>query len=198
MTKASSRVVAQKSRSRLSSSDRWWIIILGGGAVAIVLLIVFLLSPRSVNTAGLDGLVTYDNLSRAHSEAPQQYAQTPPVGGTHSSVWQNCGIYDQPVRNENAVHSLEHGAVWLTYRPDLPPATIETLRSLARGHTHVLVSPYPDLPSPVVATAWGLQLPVNDAADPRLALFVSRYEEGPQTPEPGAVCTGGTGTPIAN
>src|SRR5512135_382780 len=120
MTKASSRVVAQKSRSRRSSSDRWWIIILGGGAVAIVLIIAFLLSPRPVSTAGLDGVVTYDNLPRDHSEAPQQYPQTPPVGGVHSSVWQNCGIYDQPIRNENAVHSLEHGAVWITYQPDLP------------------------------------------------------------------------------
>src|SRR5512138_298094 len=92
MTKASSRAVAQKSRSRLSSSDRWWILILGGGAIAIVLLIVFLLSPRAVNTAGLDGLVTYNNLSRAHNEAPQKYEQIPPAGGTHSAGWQNCGI----------------------------------------------------------------------------------------------------------
>ncbi len=121
-----------------------------------------------------------------------------PVGGTHSSVWQNCGIYDQPVRNENAVHSLEHGAVWLAYRPDLPAAAVDTLRNLARGHDHVLLAPYPNLPQAVVATAWGLQLPVEDASDPRLPLFVTRYENGPQTPEPGAVCSGGTGSPIAN
>jgi hypothetical protein len=142
-------------------------------------------------------MLTFNNLPRDHSEAPQQYAQTPPAGGVHSSVWQNCGIYDQPVRNENAVHSLEHGAVWITYRPDLPEASIETLRRLARGHSHVLLSPYPDLPQPIVATAWGLQLPLTDAADPRLPTFISRYEKGPQTPEPGAVCTGGTGTPIS-
>ncbi|CAG0935931.1 hypothetical protein TFLX_04785 [Thermoflexales bacterium] len=198
MTKASSRAATQKSRTRLSSSDRWGILILGGGAVATVLLIVVLLSPRAVNTAGLEGLVTYSNLSRDHSELEQQYVQTPPAGGVHSAAWQNCGFYDQPVRNELAVHSLEHGAVWLTYRPDLPAAAIETLRGLARGHSHVLVSPYPDLPSPVVATAWEVQLPVDDATDPRLATFISRYEQGPQTPEPGAICTGGTGTPLAN
>ncbi len=198
MTKASSRAATQKSRTRLSSSDRWGILILGGGAVATVLLIVVLLSPRAVNTAGLEGLVTYSNLSRDHSELEQQYVQTPPAGGVHSAAWQNCGFYDQPVRNELAVHSLEHGAVWLTYRPDLPAAAIETLRGLARGHSHVLVSPYPDLPSPVVATAWEVQLPVDDTTDPHLATFISRYEQGPQTPEPGAICTGGTGTPLAN
>jgi hypothetical protein len=94
------------------------------------------------------------------------------------------------------VHSLEHGAVWIAYRPDLPEAAVQTLRNLARGRTHVLVAPYPDLPQPVVATAWGLQLPLEDAFDSRLPVFVSRYEKGPQTPEPGALCTGGTGTPI--
>ena len=197
MTKASSRVVASRNRSRASSSRLWWFLILGGGAVVTVAIIAILLAPRA--PAGLlDGMVSYSNLPRNHSEAPQQYPQMVPVGGVHSSVWQNCGIYDQPVRNENAVHSLEHGAVWLAYRPDLPAAAVETLRSLARGHDHVLLAPFPDLPHAVVATAWGLQLPVEDASDPRLPLFVTRYENGPQTPEPGAVCSGGTGTPIAN
>ena len=197
MTKASSRVAASSRRSKVSSSNLWWFLILGGGAVITVVVILLILAPPAP-VATLDGMLTFNNLSRAHSEAPQNYPQTPPVGGTHSSVWQNCGIYDQPVQNENAVHSLEHGAVWITYRPDLPAAAVDTIRNLARGHDHVLVSPYPNLPHAVVATAWGLQLPLEDASDPRLSLFISRYEKGPQTPEPGAVCDGGTGTPIAN
>jgi hypothetical protein len=196
MTKASSRAASQK-RSKTSSSNLWWIVILGAGAVFTVAIIFLLLRPAPP-VGLLDGMLSFSNLSRDHSEAPQQYAQTPPAGGVHSAAWQNCGIYDQPVRNENAVHSLEHGAVWLTYRPDLPAAAVESLRSLMRGHSHVLLSPYPDLPQPIVATAWGLQLPIQDASDPRLPAFISRYEKGPQTPEPGAVCTGGTGTPIAS
>ena len=196
MTKTSSRAVPQK-RSKMSSSNLWWIAILGGGAVVTVVIIFLLLRPPAP-VGMLDGMVAYNNLPRDHSEAPQQYAQTPPAGGVHSSVPQNCGIYDQPVRNENAVHSLEHGAVWLAYRPDLPAAAVQSMRSLARGHDHVLLAPYPNLPHAVVATAWGLQLPVEDASDPRLALFVTRYENGPQTPELNATCSGGTGTPIAN
>ncbi len=157
MTKSSSRVAASQKRSTASSPRLWWFLILGGGAVVTVVVVLILLSPPA--PAGmLDGMLSFNNLSRNHSEAPQQYAQTPPAGGVHSAVWQNCGIYDQPVRNENAVHSLEHGAVWLAYRPDLPAAAVETLRNLARGHGHVLLAPYPDLPHAVVATAWGLQL----------------------------------------
>jgi hypothetical protein len=194
MTKASSRVAARPRRSNQSRSTLTWIAVLGGGAVATIALIVVLLAPRPIPT--LDGVQVYPSQSGSHSEAPQTYPQTPPVGGVHSAQWQNCGIYDQPVQNEKAVHSLEHGAVWIAYRPDLAAADVETLRSLARGRSHVLLSPYPDLPSPVVATAWGLQLPTDSVGDARLLLFIQRYAQGPQTPEPGAACTGGVGTPI--
>lgn len=122
--------------------------------------------------------------------------ETPPAGGPHAATWQNCGIYDQPIPSETAVHSLEHGAVWLTYRPDLPPADVERLRDLTRGRTHVLLSPFPGLPAPVAASAWGVQLQVDTAADERLGQFVQRFAQGPQAPEPGAPCIGGIGAPI--
>ena len=144
----------------------------------------------------IEGVVTFSNLSQDHVEEPQTYPQTPPVGGPHSGTWLNCGIYDSPVPNENAVHSLEHGTVWITYRPDLAAEDVERLRAVARGRSHAIVSPYPDLPSPVVVSAWGLQLQVESASDPRIERFMDRYEQGPQTPEPGASCRGNVGAPI--
>ena len=198
MTKASQRVSRNDTRQRSGNARRnkWlWIAFIAVAVVGTTAVAFIALAPPAVPT--LDGMLVYANLPRDHSEAPQTYAQTPPAGGIHSSVWQNCGIYDQPVHNENAVHSLEHGAVWITYRPDLPVDAIKHIQDLARGHDHVLVSPYPDLPHPIVATAWGLQLPLDDANDARLPLFISRYEQGPQTPEPGAVCSGGIGTPLS-
>jgi hypothetical protein len=123
------------------------------------------------------------------------YPQSPPVGGPHNPTWQNCGFYSKPVRNEYAVHSMEHGAVWITYSPDLPKDQVETLRDIAQSNSYVLVSPYSDLPSQVVASAWGKQLHLNSADDPRLEQFVSAYQQGPQNPEPGAPCSGGVGSP---
>ncbi len=201
MTKASQKISKQTSRQserrRSASGDRSWIWLLGGAAIIIVVLTVILLSPQP-DPAAIPGVITYSNLPRQHTETPQAYAQIPPVGGMHSGIWQNCGIYDQPVQNENAVHSMEHGAVWITYRPDLSVDAVEYLRSLVRGKDHVLLSPYPGLPKPVVASAWGLQLPLDDANDSRLPLFIAHYEQGPQTPERGAACDGGIGTPVSN
>jgi Protein of unknown function (DUF3105) len=201
MTKASVRLSERDLKRRNSGGKRdltgWWL--LGGAAViSIVLIVVSLQPPSSTASSPIPGVVAYSNLTRGHSSSPQVYAQVPPVGGDHNPVWQNCGIYDQPVQNENAVHSMEHGAVWITYRPDLPANVVENLRALVRGHASVLLSPYPNLPKPVVASAWGLQLPLDDPADARIAQFISVYERGAQTPEPGATCDGGTGTPLSN
>ena len=139
------------------------------------------------------GVETY-NVGPAgqHTQGNVDYKQTPPAGGEHNPVWQNEGFYDAPVRDENAVHTMEHGAVWITYRPDLPQAQKDEIRQLVEGQTCMLASPHPDLPTPIVASAWGKQLTLESADDPDLERFIRAYRQGPQTPEPGASCTGGT------
>jgi hypothetical protein len=152
-------------------------------------------SSTASSSAAIPGLQTYTGLARDHITGTVSYPQTPPVGGKHSAVWQNCGIYTAPVANETAVHSLEHGAMWITYQPNLPAAQLATLKADAAGQKYALVSPYPGLPSPIVATVWGAQLKLDTAADPRLKTFIATYASGQQAPEPGGECTGGTGTP---
>ncbi|TYB42170.1 DUF3105 domain-containing protein [Actinomadura chibensis] len=144
----------------------------------------------------IPGVRRYSGLARTHTTRPVVYPQTPPVGGPHAPSPLNCGVYVRPVPVENAVHSMEHGAVWVTYRPDLPAGQVRTLRDLVRGKSFLLLSPYPGLPAPVVASAWGRQLRLPAASDSRLAGFVDAYRRGPQTPERGAPCSGGVGSPL--
>ncbi len=172
------------------------------GLIAAVFLAGFaalvILDVRQKAASGSPGGVqTYDvGPAGQHTEGDVDYAQDPPAGGEHNLVWQNCGFYEEPVRDENAVHSLEHGAVWITYSPDLPQDEVERLRDLALSEDYVLVSPYPGLDSPVVASAWGKQLRLESAEDPALEQFIGAYRQGPQTPEPGAACSGGIGNPV--
>jgi hypothetical protein len=140
------------------------------------------------------GVKSYEVESNRHVKGPVSYPQTPPVGGPHDPVWQNCGFYDVPVRNENAVHSLEHGAVWITYRPGLAQSQVQTLRSLAQDESRLLVSPYPSLSSPLVLSAWGKQLKVDSVRDARIKRFLRAYINNPDIPEPGGPCTKGKAT----
>jgi hypothetical protein len=131
-----------------------------------------------------------------HTTSPVRYPQTPPAGGRHHPQWQNCGVYDEPVKSENAVHSMEHGAVWITYDPGLSSGDVDKLRAAVRGMDYVLLSPYDGLPTPVVASAWGKQQRFTGASDTRLTGFLRSHVKGPQTPEPGAPCHQGIGEPL--
>ena len=139
----------------------------------------------------IDGVVTFGTLDQKHVDTPVTYPQSPPVGGPHSSVWEACDgvVYPDDLVKERAVHSLEHGAVWITYRPGLSADQVATLAAQVRGVDYRMMSPYSGLTSPITLTAWSTQLEVADAADPRVAAFLALYTHGPQTPEAGAPCT---------
>lgn len=146
---------------------------------------------RDVSTRPTLDAVEEFTVTRDHTTDPVTYEQNPPVGGDHHPTWLNCGVYGEPVPNELAVHSLEHGAVWVTYRRDLPADQVAVLAD-AVPDTYIVLSPVDDLPAPVVASAWGVQLQLTGVDDPRLEEFITQYRQGPQTPEPGAACTGGS------
>jgi hypothetical protein len=77
----------------------------------------------------------------------------------------------------------------------IPGEQVEALRGLASGQSYVLLSPYPSLPAPVAASAWGRQLRLEGADDPCLQQFVHIFRLGPQAPEAGVPCTGEVGKP---
>jgi hypothetical protein len=124
------------------------------------------------------------------------YVNRPPIGGTHwyPPGWVTCGFYDAAVPDEGAVHDLEHGVVWVTYQKTLPAADVEILKELARTDGHLLVSPYEGLRAPLVVTAWGAQLDLQQAGDARLVQFIAAYTNGSAAPEAGASCADGQAT----
>jgi hypothetical protein len=177
------------------------------GAVALVLLLVLgggvaYLMTRSDGGGGggvlaggeIEGVRFYGELPRDHVEEGETVdydGQLPPAGGEHYPVWQDCGVYDQPLRTEFGVHSLEHGAVWIGYDPALPESDVAALAGLYSPGDYLLISPMEGLEAPVVASAWEVQLPLEGADDPRLPQFLAEYTQGERTPEPGAPCSGG-------
>ncbi len=185
--RSAARVESKRPRMRTLLIAGVVLAVLLGGLIALVLLDLGQQAPRGVRE--------FSYKPAEHTDAPVAYRESPPVGGPHNPLWQNCGFYSEPVRSENAVHSMEHGAVWITYQPNLPTEQVDILRKLGSEQDYVLVSPYPGLPTPVVASAWNNQLRLEGVEDPNLERFVRFFRQGPQTPEPGAGCTGGIGDP---
>jgi len=181
-----------------------------GGGINKIWLIVGLVVAAFI--VGFGSLIYLDSQQRADAEPPEgvekfdvgsagqhtqgtvNYEQSPPVGGEHNPVWQNQGFYENPVPNERAVHLLEHGGVWIAYSSDLSQQEKDKLQDIVESKNCLIASPYEDLPAgtPVVASAWGVQIKLDGVDDTNLQRFITAYRQGPQTPEKGAACTGGT------
>ncbi|KRA25960.1 hypothetical protein ASD65_07300 [Microbacterium sp. Root61] len=185
--------LAKRRRSKIV----WWSV---GSTAAVVIValvaasFIFAPQPAPKYTAGSDGadiegVAVYENTT-THVEGSVAYPQSPPTGGPHNAVWLNCGIYTEPQQNENAVHSLEHGAVWITYDASLVKGDeLDALRAELPS-TYVVLSPYEGLDSPIVLSSWNHQLKVDSADDARIPQFLEEYWRSQDVPEPTAACTG--------
>ncbi|MEU2714759.1 DUF3105 domain-containing protein [Streptomyces sp. NPDC007205] len=145
-------------------------------------------------TTGKNGVQAWSGkLARTHVQTKVSYPMHPPVGGNHNPVWATCDgtVYTKPLQDENAVHSLEHGAVWVTYTSKAKKADVDALAAKVKKTSYSLMSPYENQAAPLILSAWGHQVSVKSADDPEVSKFFAAYVQGPQTPEPGAPCTSG-------
>jgi len=129
---------------------------------------------------------------RDHVWGPQKYTMSPPVAGNHNQNWQRCqgDVYPAAIASEHALHSMEHGAVWIAYNPDLPAAQVETLAKKVRGKDYMLMAPYPGLDKPISLQAWGFQLKVDNASDKRIDEFIKALRQNASL-ESGTPCSSG-------
>ena len=143
----------------------------------------------------IQGVQVYDTASAEHVTTSVDYEQSPPVGGPHAPPpdWADCTgtVYDVDIRHENAVHSLEHGGVWITYDPEaLSEDEIATLADLVDGVAGRMMSPYAGLDSPISLQSWNHQLKLESVTDPRIKQFADFLTFNSETtPEPGASCS---------
>ena len=169
------QVASRKRRVRIGVMVGVGVLVVGFAGVLIV---------DKATAEELPGVSKESNEGRGHvdSGTEVEYATATPTSGTHAEGAARCGILDQQIPNEFAVHSLEHGAVVIWYQPTLDDATVSRLRDIVnRFDHHVILSPNAQMTDPVVATAW-LRLKAYDGADAEIEEFISVYRErGPES-----------------
>jgi hypothetical protein len=181
--------------------QRPWGLIAAAVAVVVFAAAVITYAVVQVNEANagkitsadqITGLQSYDYPAGQHVLTAVDYTESPPVGGEHDNEWADCTgtVYDVDIRHENAVHSLEHGAVWITYDPDtISDGDLSTLRELVDGRAGLMLSPYAGLSSPISLQSWDHQLFLDSASDERVEQYVDFMAFNQEfTPELGATC----------
>jgi hypothetical protein len=198
--RAEAQMVLAKAKAKEKRTKLLTVAVIAAAALAIVIPTSVVLSgaaqeksaAATAAAAPIDGVKTFEVASSNHVDTTVAYDQKPGVGGDHNPVWLNCGIYETPVPENNAVHSMEHGAVWITY-DGASDAEVAALKEAVGEKTYLILSPFPEQGEKIKLTAWGEQLSVDSPDDPRIKTFITKYRQGAQTPEPGAPCTGGIG-----
>jgi hypothetical protein len=194
---------------KVSSGTNWGPIAIGGVVGVIVLAIIgyavfaVVRGSRSWEdkAADIKGIVNYRAQknaaldSRNHKDGTLTYLTSPPVGGDHNPLWQNCmgDVYDAAIANEHAVHSLEHGAVWVTYKQGLAADQVAKLQEKVQGRDYMFMSPIANLDKNISLQAWGYQLKVDNADDKRIDQFIQALRLN-ATLEPNAACSSGNTT----
>ncbi|MCZ2823938.1 MULTISPECIES: DUF3105 domain-containing protein [unclassified Modestobacter] len=148
---------------------------------------------RVTEASQIAGLETFEYAAgQEHVTTPVSYTENPPVGGPHDGEWADCTgtVYDVDIRHENAVHSMEHGATWITYDPELiTDGDLATLEELVEGTSGLMLSPYVGLGSPISLQSWNHQLTVDSADDMRVQQYADFMTYNADFyPEVGASC----------
>lgn len=146
----------------------------------------------------IDGLIiAKGKLSQEHkvTELGYNLSKSIPMGGAHHPAWATCKFYTTPVAAEYAIHSMEHGAVWIVYDSKIKSEELSKLVSIGKNDPYVLISPVINAPKKIIVTAWGFQIFAKSASDSRIKLFINKYKNSKTTPELGAPCQGGLSDP---
>ncbi len=152
-------------------------------------------APTVVGEASEVLVTPSTDLTANHIDPPVSFANSPSIGGDHYPFWMNCGFYSVEVIEGAATHSLEHGAIWITYGESLPEGDVAELEALALANSRLLISPY-DHQDPIVLSAWGAQQRnVQSATAPEIEAFITEWQDNPELVEVGASCSGAAGTP---
>ena len=186
--------------TQVVAQQRPWGLIIAAVAVVVFAAAAIGYAVVQVNKVNADkvgsiseiaGVKTYNySAGQEHVTTPVDYPETPPVGGAHDGEWADCTgtVYKVDIRHENAVHSMEHGAVWITYNPDkLSDADVAKLAKLVDGTSGRMLSPYKGLDAPISLQAWNTQLKVKSADDKRIKQFADLMTFKANL-EPGASC----------
>jgi hypothetical protein len=157
------------------------------GLLALAIWFFFIRNPNPVPDEIADRVETYSDAGENDHAAQGEtvtYEESPPVSGRHAPNPAPCGTYGEPVPNENLVHSLEHGAVYLLYSPELPPDQIAQLEEIASGYEeNVLSAPYEgEMETPIAVGSWGERMDLDEVDEDAIATYIDTFAgEGPES-----------------
>ncbi|MBI2635247.1 MAG: DUF3105 domain-containing protein [Parcubacteria group bacterium] len=120
------------------------------------------------------------------------YNSNPPTSGSHYEEWKTKGVYKEQQPDEGLIHNLEHGYIWISYRPDASFEIIKQLENFYGFGKKIVVEPRKENDKLIAIAAWNWldkfdpvsTSSLNDVELKRIGDFIDQYIN--QGPEPNA------------
>lgn len=113
----------------------------------------------------------------------QEYNSNPPTSGPHYAQPADWGVYQEEINDENVIHSMEHGGIWISYQPDIDEETKEKLEAIGKKYSgSVVVSPRSANDAPIALASWGRLEKLSSFDEEHIVEFIKRNKN--KSPEP--------------
>lgn len=194
---ASTPAVAATGRAAQKAMPAWrhtlqqwggpWVLGVGIAVLAFIGWIAWENRPVGISSEGLMGEeVKFASSAHVASASELQIpVGVPPAGGPHYVNPLPGGVYTEPIDDGRVIHSLEHGLVWITYKPGaISDAQLKAVIDLAEGRKRdIVLSPRPDNKDALAVVSWGRRLILKPDDIKTLKDFISTNLN--RSPEPG-------------
>lgn len=175
------RILRQKSagRRKIKKIILWVIILaaIAGGVYGFALL----QKKADQNKPGVE----YPNQGQAHispGQSHEPYNSNPPTSGSHYAEAAAWGIYDKELSDEQLIHNLEHGGIWISYKDLNNQELVNKLKDIADDYSiKVIMTPRPQNDSAIAAAAWQRLLKLDSFDEKQIKSFIKAFiNKGPE------------------
>src|SRR3989304_4285331 len=110
------------------------------------------------------------------------YNSNPPTSGWHYTNPADWGVNQKELADEQLIHNLEHGGIWISYSEKLDGKSVDLLEKFVDGYsTKVILTPRVKNDSPIVVAAWNRLLKLDSFDEQKITEFIKAYKDkGPE------------------
>ena len=133
----------------------------------------------------VEGTVEYDIVGRNHiagGTAGSGYKSNPPSSGPHWSNPAKNGVYDSSLPDEQLIHNLEHGQIWISYKSDVSDEVKNKLKEIVgEDDWKVVLAPRDKNETIIALVGWGRVLKLDQLDENKVKDFIRTYRNrGPE------------------
>ena len=109
------------------------------------------------------------------------YNSNPPTSGSHYATPASWGVYQNELPDEQLVHKLEHGGIWISYK-GIDTTTKSSLEKITQTHAKIIIEPREKDDAPIVLVSWGQLLKLQMYDEQKILDFIKTNSN--RSPEP--------------